>query len=290
MTTILMLAAVLPALFLVSRVYRTDRFEKEPVGLLLKLLGFGILSTFLAIALEYLGEWILDGFVSYWDPMYNVIYYFIIIAGAEEISKFLFLKLGSYKNSAFNCMFDGIVYAVTVALGFALIENIFYVLDGGLSTALVRAITAIPGHAADGVFMGIWYGRAKHMQSIGQHDAEKKNLFLAILIPAIIHGAYDFILFINPDSIIASLAVILFFILFVIVLFTITIIKTRKIAKTDFYIDGLSGKENSAQKRAELAKKLNLPCDMTANALLAALKILVTYEEYLTLVGRKTEK
>lgn len=59
------------------------------------------------------------------------------------------------------------------------------------------------------------------------------------------------------------------------------------ISKTDFYIDGLSGKDNSSQKRAELAKKLNLPCDMTANALLAALKILVTYEEYLALVERK---
>ena len=58
------------------------------------------------------------------------------------------------------------------------------------------------------------------------------------------------------------------------------------ISKTDFYIDGLSGGENSSQKRAELAKKLNLPCDMTANALLAALKILITYEEYLSLVGR----
>ena len=59
------------------------------------------------------------------------------------------------------------------------------------------------------------------------------------------------------------------------------------ISKTDFYIDGLSGRDNSSQKRAELAKKLNLPCDMTANALLAALKILVTYEEYLALVERK---
>lgn len=58
------------------------------------------------------------------------------------------------------------------------------------------------------------------------------------------------------------------------------------ISKTDFYIDGLSGGENSAQKRAELAKRLGLPCDMTANALLAALKILITYEEYLALVGR----
>ena len=58
------------------------------------------------------------------------------------------------------------------------------------------------------------------------------------------------------------------------------------LSKTDFYIDGLSGKENSSERRAELAKKLNLPTDMTANALLAALKILITYEEYLSLVGR----
>ena len=64
---------------------------------------------------------------------------------------------------------------------------------------------------------------------------------------------------------------------------------TNELSKTDFYIDGLSGGENSSQKRAELAKKLNLPSDMTANALLAALKILISYEEYLALVGRTTE-
>ena len=62
------------------------------------------------------------------------------------------------------------------------------------------------------------------------------------------------------------------------------------LSKTDFYVDGLSGGENSAARRAELAKKLNLPCDMTANALLSALKILISYEEYLTLVGRKNEE
>ena len=58
------------------------------------------------------------------------------------------------------------------------------------------------------------------------------------------------------------------------------------LSKTDFYIDGLSGRENSSERRAEIARALDLPCDMTANALLAALKILITYEEYLTLVGR----
>ena len=69
-----------------------------------------------------------------------------------------------------------------------------------------------------------------------------------------------------------------------------TAINENPLSKTDFYIDGLSGKENSSERRAELAKKLNLPCDMTANALLAALKILITYEEYLALVGREIEE
>ncbi len=68
-----------------------------------------------------------------------------------------------------------------------------------------------------------------------------------------------------------------------------TAIKENPLSKTDFYIDGLSGKDNSSERRAELAKKLNLPCDMTANALLSALKILISYEEYLALVERKTE-
>ena len=58
------------------------------------------------------------------------------------------------------------------------------------------------------------------------------------------------------------------------------------ISKTDFYIDGLSGGESSSARRDELAARLSLPSGMTANALLAALKLLVTYEEYLVLVGR----
>ncbi len=61
------------------------------------------------------------------------------------------------------------------------------------------------------------------------------------------------------------------------------------LSKTDFYIDGLSGKENSAACRNALAAKLGLPDGMSANSLLSALKILIDYEEYLALVGREKE-
>ena len=63
--------------------------------------------------------------------------------------------------------------------------------------------------------------------------------------------------------------------------------KENPLSKTDFYIDGLSGRENSAQARDKLADKLGLPSGMTANSLLAALKILISYDEYLALVGRE---
>jgi ribonuclease M5 len=61
------------------------------------------------------------------------------------------------------------------------------------------------------------------------------------------------------------------------------------LSKTDFYIDGLTGKENSTARRDALAVSIGLPAGMTPNALLAALRLLCTYEEYLTLVGREEE-
>ena len=63
-------------------------------------------------------------------------------------------------------------------------------------------------------------------------------------------------------------------------------IAENPLSKTDFYTDGLTGGENSREKRNELAGKLGLPPDMTPNALLAALRVLCSYEEYCELVGR----
>ena len=72
---------------------------------------------------------------------YNAIMYFGIVAFSEEGAKYFLLRRRTWHSAAFNCQFDGVVYAVFVALGFALWENISYVLMYGLSTALVRAIS-----------------------------------------------------------------------------------------------------------------------------------------------------
>lgn len=56
--------------------------------------------------------------------------------------------------------------------------------------------------------------------------------------------------------------------------------KAKEITKTDLFNFGLSGGENSEMKRKVLLKKLNLPQNMTANSMLGALNIFLTYNEF----------
>jgi ribonuclease M5 len=61
------------------------------------------------------------------------------------------------------------------------------------------------------------------------------------------------------------------------------------LSKVDFFEDGLTGGANSTAKRDELARRVGLPAGMSANALLEALRLILSYEEYLELVGRDGE-
>ena len=159
---ILIAAAVIPAIVLLRFVYKEDRLDKESPGLLLSLVIFGILSTFAAIVTEQIGETVLTLLLPQNSTAYNALLYFVVVALSEEGFKYLLLKKRTWYSGEFNCQFDGIVYAVFVSLGFALWENISYVLMYGLGTAAIRAVTAVPGHACFGVFMGAFYGLATY--------------------------------------------------------------------------------------------------------------------------------
>lgn len=165
---ILIAAAVLPAIFLLVHVYRADKLEKEPAPLLISLALYGIAATFIALVLERAGSFLLGLWFEEGSVAYNAIMYFGIVAFSEEGAKYFLLRRRTWHSAAFNCQFDGVVYAVFVALGFALWENISYVLMYGLSTALVRAVTAVPGHACFGVFMGVWYGPCQAAARTGE--------------------------------------------------------------------------------------------------------------------------
>ena len=193
--------------------------------------AYGSLWAFIALVLERAGSFLLGLWFEEGSVAYNAIMYFGIVAFSEEGAKYFLLRRRTWHSAAFNCQFDGVVYAVFVALGFALWENISYVLMYGLSTALVRAVTAVPGHACFGVFMGVWYGLAKRLHGQGRDGASKLCRVLALLLPALLHGCYDFI------ASIESVHYGWLFAAFVAILFVLAFILVRRQARHDRYIN-----------------------------------------------------
>ena len=227
---ILIAAAVIPAVFLMLRVWRADRLEPESPRLLLNLTVAGIISALLALLSERVLSFVLDRAVAQNTVLYQALLYFVVVAVSEESAKYFMLRRRTWRSPEFNCQYDGVVYAVFVSLGFALWENISYVLHFGFQTALVRAVTAIPGHACFGVFMGVFYGIAKRLDNEGRHAASKAARCFGLLVSILLHGAYDFIASMETEQ--GSW----YFVGFVAVLFVLSFILVGKTAKKDRYI------------------------------------------------------
>ena len=229
---ILIAAAVIPAIVLLRFVYKEDRLDKESPRLLLSLVLFGIIATFAALISEQIGETVLALIVPQDTTAYNAILYFIVVALSEEGFKYLLLKKRTWWSSEFNCQFDGVVYAVFVSLGFALWENISYVAMYGLGTAAVRAVTAVPGHACFGVFMGAFYGLAKRYDNFGDEGRSRQCRRLAVAVPVVLHGCYDFIATYEYDG------YAWVFVGFVVLLLLAAYRMITKLSRDDRFIDG----------------------------------------------------
>jgi len=231
---ILIAAAVIPAIVLFILVYRLDKLEKESPRLLIALVIYGVFATGLASLTEEAGTLILGLIFTEGSLVYDILMYFVVVAFTEEGFKYLLLKRRSWNEIEFNCRFDGIVYAVSVSLGFALWENIGYVVRYGFKTAMVRAVTAVPGHVCFAVFMGVFYGLARHKYVTGQYRSSGVFRKLALIVPTLLHGTYDFLA--TRDAAIYSW----FFVGFVAIMFTVSIIVLLVSSKHDKYLNSVT--------------------------------------------------
>lgn len=186
-----LLASILPACILLHYIYKKDTIEKEPAGLLLVLILRGIAAALCASVLEVVGQKALDLAVGQDHPYYTVFMAFFVVAAVEEGMKYYFLKKTTWHDRNFDYLFDGVVYAVFISLGFAAFENISYVFTYGLGVALPRAVLAVPGHMGFAVFMGIHYGRARLCENQGRAFARRLNLILGYVSAVFLHGFYD---------------------------------------------------------------------------------------------------
>jgi len=211
---ILISVALAPVILLLIYVYRRDKYEKEPKKLLAKVFIFGIISVIPVYFIE-------TALTNYWHTKYalpsmqlNTAAYdaFVVAAFTEEFFKILVFFIFIQKNKNFNEKFDGIIYAVFISMGFAATENLMYVLGSGFSTGIMRAFTAVPAHAIFAVTSGYFLALAKFKPS-----GKLIYLILALAVPVLLHGIYDFILLAKNDIL------LLFFIPYVIFILIIAL-------------------------------------------------------------------
>ena len=200
--------AFVPALVLCYYVYRKDRVEKEPLRLLALLFAAGMLAYIPAVYGEHflIGkidnmfaaqmQYSLEGVLQFQTTKamwaHHALCAFAGTALVEETIKWALLLLLTYKNDEFDCLFDGIVYATFVSLGFAAVENIRYALLDGWDTLVLRTVTSVPGHLVFGVFMGCCYTMWRmHVQERNK-GISALWLMLSYVLPIVVHGIYSF--------------------------------------------------------------------------------------------------
>ena len=186
-TMIILSVALLPAILLLLYIWRKDT-QKEPTSWLVKAVLWGV-AICIPIALVEGGiEALLFGVDGKPSSLFGTTSMaFIVAALPEEAFKLFALWMVLRKNPYFDEHFDGIGYAVCVGLGFAAFENIMYVFseEDWVSTAIVRALLAVPGHYAFAILMGYYYSVYHFV------DHSPKIAAYALLMPVLAHGTYD---------------------------------------------------------------------------------------------------
>lgn len=181
----IVLAAVAPGLSLLAYFYLKDRYETEPIHLVIRMFVFGVLLVYPTMVLQraLIEEFGNGTFISS----------FLLAGGVEEFLKWFILYHLIFRHEAFDEPYDGIVYAVAVSLGYATLENIIYAFlnASSFSALMIRALLPVSAHALFGVMMGYYLGKAK----FAPHKA-RRYLWFSLLLPIFWHGLFDYILLI----------------------------------------------------------------------------------------------
>jgi len=221
----LLISSIAPALIILYLIYRHD-VDREPKKLLLKCFFGGWLSIIMTLILVSP----INGIDLPSGMPKSLFDAFVTAAIPEELSKWIILYWLVRKAPAFDQYYDGIIYAVFVSMGFALIENIMYVMNGDMTTVITRAVMAVPGHMLFAVAMGYYFSMSK----FDTPQKAKVHIAMSLAVPMVLHGTYDFLLMYtgakSSHSPLMAVGIIIVFVIFDIYLWKLGIkrIKAHK--------------------------------------------------------------
>lgn len=191
---LLLALSIAPGIAICLYIFLKDRFNTEPKITLIACFLLGCAAIIPAILIQTFASSQI-GYYTGKDIPFIAFFAFIVVALSEELSKYMMLRLYAFPKKTFDEPYDGIVYSVMVGMGFATAENIGYVMQSGLSTALLRMFLSVPAHATFAILMGYFVGKAKF-----NTGKRVQYLLLGIFWATFFHGMFDFFLFLQQNN------------------------------------------------------------------------------------------
>lgn len=190
-------AAIAPAIAFMAFIYLRDRIT-EPIWLITRMFIAGALLVLPIMFIQYAIQAEMASI-----PVFIEAFFFSALF--EEFFKWFIFIFLIYDHSEFDNHYDGIVYASAVSLGFASLENVFYLLSNGIEFAWMRAFFPVSSHALFGIIMGYYLGKAKM-----EPGYKRKYLTIAFFLPFLLHGIYNYILLgLNQFIIVLTIFIVL---------------------------------------------------------------------------------
>ena len=195
---VLLALSIAPGIAISLYIFFKDEYNREPRKHVIISFFLGMLSALMAGVIEATAL-ALTGDNGADSIAFTALKAFLIVGFTEEWCKYLMVKKYAFRKPEFDEPFDGIVYAVMVSMGFATLENILYVMEHGLATAIVRMFLSVPAHASFAVLMGYYLGMARF-----RHIEKGWYLLRGVLAATFFHGCFDFFLFLQENKMIAE--------------------------------------------------------------------------------------
>lgn len=185
---IIILCSFLPSIIWISAVRFIDRKNPEPRKELIKAFLGGCIVTFPVFIVVQGAKYLLDqlGLPNFF---YILLLSFMIDGFIEELGKFFVLKEGVCKKKCFDEPLDGLVYGVTVAMGFAFVENIFYLAFNQPELIIMRFTTPTLMHALATGIVGYHLVLAK-FKNVSK-SKKRWYIFLGLVLATLLHGLFN---------------------------------------------------------------------------------------------------
>lgn len=176
------LIAVIPGVAWLYYFYKKDRYEPEPIAWILVVFTLGALVTIPVGIIEGILE-VATG---------SILAAVLIAPACEELAKYWVVKKSVYGSREFDEPVDGIIYAAAAGLGFATLENIFYVFSAydeslllAIETGVLRGLLSVPGHVLFSAMWGAALGMARFMPGEGKTMMVWRGLFFSMVAHAL---------------------------------------------------------------------------------------------------------